>query len=94
MNPSAAELAADVIQWVAERMLVQLRDELTAFGVNAELRDNNSALMVARLRPGLPVRVIVEYDGLYYSWHDAKKRHPTNDPRGAASILAEYVKGR
>ncbi|MET7327439.1 hypothetical protein [Nonomuraea sp. NPDC005650] len=94
MNPIAAELAADVMRWAAGRMLVRLRDELTVLGVNAELRDNNSALMVARPHPGLPVRVFIEYHGAYYSWPDADMRHPTNDPRGAALILAEYVKGR
>ncbi|MEQ4721668.1 hypothetical protein [Nonomuraea sp. B19D2] len=94
MNPIAAELAADVMRWASERMLVRLRDELTALGVNAELRDNNSALMVARPHSGLPVCVLVGRGGAYYSWQDANKRHPTNDPRGAASILAEYVKGR
>ncbi|MFI9843959.1 hypothetical protein ACIHFD_43475 [Nonomuraea sp. NPDC051941] len=94
MNPIAAELAADVIRWAAERMIVRLRDELTVLGVNAELRDNNSALMVARRHPGLPVWVVVGPGGAYYSWQDASKQHPTNDPQGAASILAEYVKGR
>ncbi|MEV0228004.1 hypothetical protein [Nonomuraea sp. NPDC050786] len=92
MNPIAAELAADVMRWAAERMLVRLRDELTTLGVNAELRDNNTALMVARPHPGLPVSVLVGRDGAFYSWQDAKKRHPTNDPKGAASVLAEYVK--
>ncbi|MEV4018434.1 hypothetical protein AB0J35_48855 [Nonomuraea angiospora] len=92
MKPIAAELAADVMRWDAERKLVRLRDELTALGVNAELRDNSSALMVARPHPGLPVSVFVGRGGAYYSWQDANKRHPANDPQGAASILAEYIK--
>jgi hypothetical protein len=72
-------------------MLIVLRDRLTPLGVNAELRDNNSALMVHRPERGLPVWVFVGYGGAYYSWQSAEKRHPTSDPEGAANVLAEYV---
>ncbi len=72
-------------------MLIVLRDRLTPLGVNAELRDNNSALMVHRSERGLPVWVFVGYGGAYYSWQNAEKRHPTSDPEGAANVLAEYV---
>ncbi|WP_327105536.1 hypothetical protein [Nonomuraea glycinis] len=72
-------------------MLIVLRDRLTPLGVNAELRDNNSALMVHRRELGLPVWVFVGYGGAYYSWQNAEKRHPTRDPVGAANVLAEYV---
>jgi hypothetical protein len=72
-------------------MLIVLRDRLTPLGVNAELRDNNSALMVHRRERGLPVWVFVGYGGAYYSWQSAEKRHPTSDPEGAANVLAEYV---
>ncbi|MEV4216813.1 hypothetical protein [Nonomuraea sp. NPDC049725] len=71
--------------------LVRLRDQLTRLGVHAELRDNNSALMVHRTRPGMPVWVFVGYGGAYYSWQSAEKRHATSDPVGAAEALAEYV---
>ncbi|YCK35887.1 hypothetical protein ACNF49_17920 [Actinomadura sp. ATCC 39365] len=72
-------------------MLVRLRDRLTGLGVNAELRDNNSVLLVHRPAGGLPVWVFVGYGGAYYSWRSAEKRHPTSDPEGAANVLAEYV---
>ncbi|MFF0864112.1 hypothetical protein ACFYUV_20295 [Nonomuraea sp. NPDC003560] len=72
-------------------MLVRLRDRLTGLGVNAELRDNNSVLLVHRPVEGLPVWVFVGYGGAYYSWQNAEKRHPTSDPEGAANVLAEYV---
>lgn len=72
-------------------MLVRLRDRLTGLGVNAELRDNNSVLLVHRPGPGLPVWVFVGYGGAYYSWQNAEKRHSTSDPEGAANVLAEYV---
>ncbi|MEO3795812.1 hypothetical protein ABGB14_36870 [Nonomuraea sp. B10E15] len=71
--------------------LVRLRDQLTNLGVNAELRDNNSALMVHPVVPGLPVWVFVGYGGAYYSWQNAERCHPTSDPEGAASVLAEYI---
>jgi hypothetical protein len=72
-------------------MLIVLRDLLTPLGVNAELRNNNSALMVHRPELGLPVWVFVGYGGAYYSWQNAEKRHPTSDPEGAANVLAEYI---
>ncbi|MFG1705645.1 hypothetical protein ACFLIM_20860 [Nonomuraea sp. M3C6] len=72
-------------------MLVRLRDQLTNLGVNADLRDNNSALLVRKLEPGLPVWVFVGYGGAYYSWQNAERRHPTSDPEGAANVLAEYI---
>ncbi|MEV4372584.1 hypothetical protein AB0J71_36310 [Nonomuraea sp. NPDC049637] len=72
-------------------MLVRLRDRLAGLGVNAELRDNNSVLLVHRPAGGLPVWVFVGYGGAYYSWQSAEKRHPTSDPEGAANVLAEYV---
>ncbi|HEX4815017.1 MAG TPA: hypothetical protein VFV66_19930 [Nonomuraea sp.] len=71
--------------------LVRLRDQLIRRGVSAELRDNNSALMVHRPEPGLPVWVFVGYGGAYYSWQNAEKRHPVGDVEGAANVLAEYV---
>ncbi len=71
--------------------LVLLRDRLTTLGVDAVLRDNNSALLVHRPRPGLPVWVFVGYGGAYYSWQNAEKRHPVEDAEGAANVLAAYV---
>lgn len=71
--------------------LVRLRDRLARLGVHAELRDNNTALMVHRPHPGLPVWVFVGYGDAYYSWESANKRHPVNDAQGAADILAAYV---
>ncbi|MEV0382021.1 hypothetical protein [Nonomuraea sp. NPDC050643] len=72
-------------------MLVRLRDQLTKLGVNAELRDNNTALMVHKREPGMPVWVFVGFGGAYYSWQTAEQRHPTRDPEGAAKLLAEYT---
>ncbi|GGO80238.1 hypothetical protein [Nonomuraea cavernae] len=72
-------------------MLVRLRDQLTNLGVNAELRDNNTALMVHKLEPGMPVWVFVGFGGAYYSWQNAEQRHPASDPAGAAKLLAEYI---
>ncbi|MCF6475734.1 hypothetical protein FAF44_46400 [Nonomuraea sp. MG754425] len=72
-------------------MLVRLRDQLTRLGVNAELRDNNTALMVHKPEPGLPVWVFVGFGGAYYSWQSAEQRHPTGDPEGAAKLLAESI---
>ncbi|TDD05556.1 MULTISPECIES: hypothetical protein [Nonomuraea] len=71
--------------------LIRLRDELVSLRVRAELRDNNSALMVHRLEHGLPVWVFVGYGGTHYSWQNAEKRHPVDDVKGAANVLAEYV---
>ncbi|MFG3442258.1 hypothetical protein ACGF0J_33880 [Nonomuraea sp. NPDC047897] len=71
--------------------LIRLRDRLATRGVNAELRDNNSALMVRRPEPGLPVWVFVGYGGAYYSWQHAERRHPVDDVEGAADVLATYV---
>ncbi|MEU7895644.1 hypothetical protein AB0B45_22670 [Nonomuraea sp. NPDC049152] len=83
--------AADLAQLDQEHRLVRLRDQLVLLGVNAELRDDNTALMVHRPAPGLPVWVFVGYGGVSYSWQNANKRHPVDDPRGAAAVLAEYV---
>ncbi|MEO3811939.1 hypothetical protein ABGB17_23320 [Sphaerisporangium sp. B11E5] len=74
--------------------LVRLRDHLTELGVRAELRDNNSALMVHRPYNGLPVWVFVGYGGAFYSWQSAEKRHPVNDVKGAAQTLSDYIVGR
>lgn len=71
--------------------LVRLRDRLVDLGVNALLRDNNSALLVQRPEPGLPVWVFVGYGGAYFSWQSAERRHPVGDVEGAASVLAECV---
>ncbi|GAA2355274.1 hypothetical protein GCM10010404_04300 [Nonomuraea africana] len=83
--------AVDLAQLDQEHQLVRLRDQLVLLGVNAELRDNNTALMVHRPAPGLPVWVFVGYGGASYSWQNANKRHPVGDPQGAAAVLAEYV---
>jgi hypothetical protein len=71
--------------------LIRLRDELVSLRVRAELRDNNSALMVHRPEQGLPVWVFVGYGGTHYSWQNAEKRHPVDDVKGAANLLAEYI---
>lgn len=71
--------------------LVRLRDRLARRGVRAELRDNDSALMVCRPEPGLPVWVFVGYGGAFYSWQNAEKSHPVDDVEGAADLLAAYV---
>ncbi|TDE42565.1 hypothetical protein E1295_27685 [Nonomuraea mesophila] len=71
--------------------LIRLHDQLARRGVHAVLRDNNSALMVHRAEPGMPVWVFVGYGGAYYSWQNAEKRHPVADVEGAADVLAEYI---
>ncbi|MFD1931043.1 MULTISPECIES: hypothetical protein [Nonomuraea] len=83
--------AVDLVRLGQEHQLVRLRDQLVLLGVNAELRDNNTALMVHRPAPGLPVWVFVGYGGTSFSWQNANKRHSVDDPRGAAAVLAEYV---
>jgi hypothetical protein len=72
-------------------LLVRLHAQLTNLGVNAELRDDNTALVVHKHEPGLPVWVFVGFGGAYYSWQSAEQRHPTADPEGAAKLLAEYI---
>ncbi|MEU4323689.1 hypothetical protein [Nonomuraea dietziae] len=81
----------DLARLDQEHQLVRLRDALILLGVNAELRDNNTALMVHRPAPGLPVWVFVGYGGGSYSWQNANKRHPVDDPHGAAAVLADHV---
>ncbi|MGV9597132.1 hypothetical protein ACWDR1_10730 [Streptosporangium sandarakinum] len=72
--------------------LTRLRDELLKHSIHAELRDNDSALMVHRPGgAGLPVWVFVGYGGAYYSWQSTEKRHPVSDLQGAAQVLADYV---
>ncbi|MEU7900484.1 hypothetical protein AB0B45_47580 [Nonomuraea sp. NPDC049152] len=95
MNPTIMALAmGDLGRLDGENKLVRLRDQLTDLGINAELRDSNSALLVRTPEPGLPVMVFVGYGGLYYSWQDANKRHRADDPKGAAMALADYIKSR
>ncbi|MFI9556021.1 hypothetical protein [Nonomuraea endophytica] len=94
MTSSAAELAADVMRWDAERKLERLRDRLAALGINAELRDNNSALMVHRPKDGLPLHVVLKFRAAYYVCQEADERYPTNDPEAAAEVLAYHVRGR
>ncbi|GAA4952641.1 hypothetical protein HD597_009637 [Nonomuraea thailandensis] len=72
-------------------LLVRLHAQLTNLGVNAELRDDNTALVVHKREPGLPVWVFVGFGGNYYSWQSAEQRHPAHDPEGAAKLLAEYI---
>ncbi|WP_113699068.1 hypothetical protein [Nonomuraea lactucae] len=91
MNSVMLAAMAGLAQEGESQALIRLRDKLVGLGVNAELRDNNSALMVHRPEPGLPVWVFVGYGGAYYSWQNAEKRHPVDDVEGAASVLAQYV---
>jgi hypothetical protein len=72
-------------------LLIQLRDQLTNLRVNAELRDNNSVLLVHPPEPSLPVWVLVGFKGAYYAWQNAEHRHPTSDPAGAARVLVDYI---
>jgi hypothetical protein len=72
--------------------LIRLRDQLMRLGVNAELRDNNAALMVHPPRGrGMPVWVFVGFGGAYYSWQQAQHKHPVVDVAGAAQALKDYV---
>ncbi|MEV0236095.1 hypothetical protein [Nonomuraea sp. NPDC050786] len=91
MNSVIQAVMAGLGQQDEANALIRLRDRLASRGVNAELRDNNTALMVHRPEPGLPVWVFVGYGGAYYSWQSAEQRHPVDDVEGAANILAEYI---
>ncbi|WP_406319009.1 hypothetical protein OHA77_16905 [Streptosporangium sp. NBC_01639] len=94
MNPIMQVAAARLYEQQRQNevlALTTLRDELLRLGVRAELRDNDSALMIHRPQVGLPVWVFVGYGGSYYSWQSAEKRHPVNDLEGAAHVLADYV---
>ncbi|MBN6058104.1 hypothetical protein [Nonomuraea indica] len=91
MNSIMAAAMAGLAQQSESDALIRLRDRLARLGVNAELRENNSALMVHRPEPGLPVWVFVGYGGAYYSWQSAEQRHPVADVEGAANVLAEYI---
>lgn len=83
MNSVMQAAMAGLGQQEEANALIRLRDRLATRGVNAELRDNNSAL--------LPVWVFVGYGGAYYSWQHAERRHPVGDVEGAADVLAAYV---
>ncbi|MFC0864564.1 hypothetical protein ACFHYQ_19930 [Sphaerimonospora cavernae] len=73
--------------------LIRLLDALIRLGIVAELRDNNTALMVSPPGGrGLPVWVFVGYGGAYFSWQSAEKRRPMADVAGAAQVLAAYVR--
>ncbi|GAA2208434.1 hypothetical protein GCM10009850_038920 [Nonomuraea monospora] len=76
------------------RKLVQLRDQLVGLGVRAELRENDSTLMVPRPEPGLPVWVVIEYAGTFYAWDNNHQRHPVHDLQGAALALVAVVSQR
>ncbi|WP_164904053.1 hypothetical protein [Nonomuraea polychroma] len=75
----------------AARKLVQLRDQLVGLGIAAETRENDSTLMVPRPEPGLPIWVVIEHGGTFYSWDAGQQRHPAHDPQGAALALAKLV---
>ncbi|MEW9554543.1 hypothetical protein [Nonomuraea sp. NPDC050783] len=74
--------------------LMQLRDQLVGLGVPAELRDNDSTLMVPRPEPGLPLWVVIEYAGTFYAWDDNRQRHPVFDAQGAALVLVAAIGDR
>ncbi|TMR90453.1 hypothetical protein [Nonomuraea basaltis] len=76
------------------RKLVVLRDRLVELGIGAELRENDSTLMVPRPEPGLPIWVVIEHGGAFYAWDTNHQRHPVHDPQGAALALAHAVKRR
>ncbi|MBN6058296.1 hypothetical protein JYK22_40620, partial [Nonomuraea sp. RK-328] len=91
MNSVMQAAMAGLGQQDEANALIRLRDRLASRGVNSELRDNNTALMVHRPEPGLPVWVFVGYGGVYYSWQSAEQRYPVDDVEGAANVLAEYI---
>ncbi|MER6169864.1 hypothetical protein [Streptosporangium sp. NPDC001681] len=94
MNPIMQTAAACLQQERQQNealALTRLRNALLRLGVRAELRDNDSALMIPRPQVGLPVWVFVGYGGAFYSWQSAEKRHPINDVMGAAQVLADYA---
>ncbi|MDP9846980.1 hypothetical protein [Streptosporangium lutulentum] len=94
MNPIMQAAAARLYEQQQQNdalALTLLREALVRLGVRAELRDNDSALMIPRPGVGLPVWVFVGYGGTFYSWQSAEKRHPVNDVAGAAQVLADYI---
>ncbi|GAA5047987.1 hypothetical protein HNP84_000265 [Thermocatellispora tengchongensis] len=91
MNPlMAARLTEVAMEGQDAARLVRLRDQLIAVGVVANLRDNNSALMIPR-EDSTPLWVVMSYGGAFYSWQSGKVRHPADDPVGAAAALAEFL---
>ncbi|MBG0826990.1 hypothetical protein HS041_04295 [Planomonospora sp. ID67723] len=94
MNSIMQAAAAFQDQQIQQRRtlaLTRLRDELLTLGVRAELRDNDTALMISPPGSGLPVWVFVGYGGTSFSWQSAEKRHPISDIPGAAQALADYL---
>ncbi|RBQ19568.1 hypothetical protein DP939_12510 [Spongiactinospora rosea] len=97
MNPNMAVRLTDMAMTTREERaaeaskLIRLRDTLRRLDVEGELRDENTALLIRRREPGMPVWVFVGYGGEYYSWQAAEKRHPVADVEGAAKALAAYI---
>ncbi|GIH91172.1 hypothetical protein ACFFMN_09260 [Planobispora siamensis] len=73
--------------------LTRLQAALLARGLRAEWRDNNSALLIWRTDPDLPVLVAMSYGCSHYCWRwrDDEHRHPVGDSDGAARVLAELL---
>lgn len=92
MNPIMAAASKLMAHHDEAAKLTRLRIHLAEIGIAADLRDNNTALAVHRPEPSLPLWVFIGYGGAYYSWQNAEKRHPADDPAGAARALAEYIR--
>jgi hypothetical protein len=94
MNPIMQAAAAHLYEQQQQSdalALTLLREALVRLGVRAELRDNDSALMITGRGAALPLWVFVGYGGNDFSWQSAEKRHPINDVAGAAQVLADYI---
>ncbi|MEU6411021.1 hypothetical protein [Microbispora sp. NPDC046933] len=92
MNPIEVAAVAYMNRSDEADKLIRLRDALTRLSINAELRDNNTALMVnPPSGRGMPVWVFVGYGGQFYSWNSAGRRHPVSDLEGAAKAIAAYI---
>jgi hypothetical protein len=75
--------------------LVGLCRELAQLGVKVGLSDARPALSV---RGGLVERktwIEIDSSGRSFVWRrDEQASHPTDDPAGAARLIADYLKGR
>lgn len=75
------------------RRLVELCRELANLGVHVGVSDARPALSVGGDLTDRKVWVEID-DGAFVWRRDDMSRHPANDPAGAATCLADYLKNR
>lgn len=75
--------------------LVALCRELAACGVRVALSDARPALSVRHELTDPKIWVEIDISGESFVWHrDDHEHHQINDPAGAATRIAEYLKNR